>query len=95
MPWGVRPDRTEPTRTTGGIPLLLLAGSLDSFSPLSETRSAAGTLGPQAHVLEIRGGTHNVLGFSECAIAARNDWARDPGHAPGTACADAPPVDFR
>jgi pimeloyl-ACP methyl ester carboxylesterase len=92
--WGVRRNRTEPTYTTSAVSLLLLSGSLDSFSPPADTRTAAGVLGPQAHVLEIPGEIHNVLGLSECAITARNDWVRHPTRPPLLACAT-PSINFR
>ena len=94
--WSVPPDRAQPTYTTAGIPLLLLSGSHDSFSPPATTRTAAIGLGSQAHVLEVPGGTHNVLGFSECAITARNDWARRTTETPpADACDGTMPITFR
>jgi pimeloyl-ACP methyl ester carboxylesterase len=93
--WGVHPDRAEPTTANADIPLLLLSGGFDAFSPPTTTRTAANGLGLQAHVLEIPGGTHNVLGFSECALTARNDWARHPTHPPADACAGEPTIAFR
>jgi len=93
--WGVDPDPTEPPDEAAGIPMLLMSGSLDSFSPPGDTRDAALALGEQAHVLEVPSGTHNVLGFSECAITARNIWSRDRAAPSALACAGAPQVEFR
>ena len=93
----VRRGHAEPDRPAihrPGIPCLMLSGSLDLFSPPVSTRAAAAGLGPQAHILEIPSGTHNVLGFSECAITARNDWAQHPTEPPGDACVGAPLTDF-
>jgi pimeloyl-ACP methyl ester carboxylesterase len=93
--WGVDPSPSEVSDPTAGIPMLLMSGSLDSFSPPADTRDAASALGPQAYVLEVPGGTHNVLGFSECAITARNTWSRDRAAPSAQACGGAPQVQFR
>jgi pimeloyl-ACP methyl ester carboxylesterase len=96
--WGVDPAPTkpsEPSGATAGIPMLMMSGSLDSFSPPADTRDAASAMGPGVHVLEVPGGTHNVLGFSECAITARNAWSHDLAAPSGQACAGAPQVQFR
>ena len=73
-----------------------MSGSLDSFSPPTTTLTAAKALGPQTSGLEVPGGIHNVLGFYECAITARNTWTRNPTQpAPADACTKAPHIDFR
>lgn len=94
--WDTPPQSTTPTSHSTGVPLLLMSGSLDSFSPPATTLTAANALGLQTAVLEVPGGIHNVLGFYECAITARNTWTRDPSHSlPADACANAPQIDFR
>ncbi|KRF38396.1 alpha/beta hydrolase [Terrabacter sp. Soil810] len=94
--WDTPPGSTTPTPPSTGIPLLLMSGSLDSFSPPATTLAAAHALGPQTSVLEVPGGIHNVLGFYECAITARNTWTRNPTQpVPTDACAKAPKIAFR
>jgi pimeloyl-ACP methyl ester carboxylesterase len=93
--WSSPLDST--TSTPGArIPLLVMSGSLDSFSPPASTQAAANSLGRQTSVLEVPGGIHNVLGFYECAITTRNAWTRAPTRStPKDACANAPRVQFR
>jgi hypothetical protein len=81
-PGASAPTGLSPGTRAWGVPLRLLCGSLDSFSQPADTRTAASALGPEASVLEVEGGSYNVLGFSECAITARNDWARSPAEPP-------------
>ncbi|MDP9299387.1 MAG: alpha/beta hydrolase [Actinomycetota bacterium] len=67
------------------VPLLLLLGQFDSFSPLSIAREGAKTF-DNVEVLEIPGQTHNALGFNDCPIAIRNDWIREPTSPPDITC---------
>jgi pimeloyl-ACP methyl ester carboxylesterase len=76
------------------VPLLMLPGQFDSFSPASEARAVASTL-PRAWVVEVPGQTHNTLGFSDCPISIRNAWVQDPTSAPAdTSCLGALGVRF-
>jgi pimeloyl-ACP methyl ester carboxylesterase len=94
--WDTPPESTTPTSHGTGVPLLLMSGSLDSFSPPATTLTAAHEMGSQTSVLEVPGGIHNVLGFYDCAITARNNWSRNPTQpAPTDACAKAPGITFR
>ena len=93
--WDTPPEGTAATLPSIQIPLLLMSGSLDSFSPPATTQTAT-TFGPQTSFLEVPGGIHNVLGFYECAITARNTWSREPARpAPNDACDNAPAIHFR
>jgi pimeloyl-ACP methyl ester carboxylesterase len=76
------------------VPLLMLPGQFDSFSPPLVAEAQTARL-PMAWTIGVPGQTHNTLGFAECAITARNQWARDPTTPPDEdACRTAPPLDF-
>jgi pimeloyl-ACP methyl ester carboxylesterase len=84
--WDVPPaDPEVHARVRTSVPLLILTGQFDSFSPLPVASSAATTL-EHALVLDIPGQTHNVLGFSDCPIDIRNAWVRDPMSTPDSNC---------
>ena len=86
---GAAPARDRSAVRTG-VPLLLLAGRLDSFTSVPDLSASAARL-PHAWVLTVAGQTHNVLGFADCAITARNDWvARPTGSPDPAACATRP-----
>lgn len=88
------PAPTSPSPTA--MPMLLMSGELDSFSPPATTRDAARRLGPTAFVLNVPSGIHNVLGFYECAISARNQWTRQPQQPPpNNACENAARITFQ
>ncbi|MFK5636120.1 alpha/beta hydrolase [Ornithinimicrobium sp. LYQ103] len=87
--WGTPPAKAPPRDDSVDIPLLLMSGALNSFSPPEATRTAASQLGPMAYLLDVPGGSHNVLGFFECAISARNEWSKRPERPPrADACDD-------
>ena len=76
------------------VPLLMLPGQFDSFSPPATAQAQAALL-PMAWSIVVPGQTHNTLGFAECAITARNQWVQDPTTPPGeNACGAAPPLAF-
>jgi pimeloyl-ACP methyl ester carboxylesterase len=73
----------EPVHT--GVPLLIIAGRFDSFSPPPVARAAAESF-DNAWVMEVPD-THNTFGHSDCALAIRNAWLDEPNAAPtGTGC---------
>jgi pimeloyl-ACP methyl ester carboxylesterase len=77
------PEVHEPVLTN--VPLLIMAGRFDSFSPPPVARAAAESFG-KAWVLEVTD-THNTFGHSDCSLEIRNAWIDDPTSAPtGTAC---------
>jgi pimeloyl-ACP methyl ester carboxylesterase len=59
------------------VPILILTGQFDAFSPAPVAAEAASTL-PNAIVVEVPGLTHNVIGFADCAISMRNAFIEDP-----------------
>jgi pimeloyl-ACP methyl ester carboxylesterase len=69
------PAVAEPAGTD--VPLLMLPGQFDSFSQPTLAEAQAARL-PMAWTIAVPGQTHNTLGFAECAITARNQWAQDP-----------------
>jgi hypothetical protein len=71
-----------------------MTGQLDSFNPPALAATVAAGL-PTAWTLAVPGQTHNVLGFAECVITARNEWQFDPTSPPDErACERAPPITF-
>jgi hypothetical protein len=78
--WPVGQAANPPSSTTSA-PLLVISGQLDSFSSPSLGAALAGRQ-PHAWAVTVAGQTHNVLGFSDCAISARNAWTLRPRHAP-------------
>ena len=75
-------------------PLLMLPGQFDSFSPPAVAKAHTAPL-PMAWTIPVPGQTHNTLGFAECAITARNQWAQEPTVPPDEdACRSASPLAF-
>jgi pimeloyl-ACP methyl ester carboxylesterase len=93
--WGVPssgPTVHEPVSTD--VPLLILPGQFDSFSPPPVATTASETFST-AWVVEVPWQTHNTLGFSDCPIEIRNAWIIEPTSPPGTACLkDMPAIEF-
>ena len=86
------PAVAEPVETD--LPLLMLPGQFDSFSPPALAQAQAARL-PMAWTIGVPGQTHNTLGFAEYAITARNQWAQDPTTPPAeNACLTASPLVF-
>jgi pimeloyl-ACP methyl ester carboxylesterase len=86
------PAVAEPLDTE--VPLLLLAGQFDSFSPPDVAEAQAARL-PMAWTITVPGQTHNTLGFAECVSTAREQWRQDPTTPPDEeACRAAPPLAF-
>lgn len=73
----------QPVRTS--VPVLIMTGQFDAFSPLPDARTAATSL-QRAWVIQIPWQTHNVLGGSQCAISIRNAWINAPTRPPATGC---------
>jgi pimeloyl-ACP methyl ester carboxylesterase len=89
VPWAVPPADDVVHQPLGGsLPLLVLAGQLDSFVPdMLVTQSVSSR--PNTYVVAVPAQTHNVLGFTECVIAIRNAWVDHPEGAPAdTSCLD-------
>lgn len=93
--WDVPPaDGTTAEPVSTDVPLLILPGQFDSYSPPSVAASTTDTLGT-SWVVAVPGQTHNTLGFHDCPIEIRNAWNLDPVSAPEDGClASMPAVDF-
>jgi pimeloyl-ACP methyl ester carboxylesterase len=73
--WGVPAATGGPDGSpTGGVPTLVLRGSLDPFSASVADVTAATQGSPNVFVLAIPNQSYNVLGFTECPRAIRNAW---------------------
>jgi pimeloyl-ACP methyl ester carboxylesterase len=93
--WDVPPAGPGVAQPVGtNVPLLMLPGQLDSFSPPALAETEASRL-HKAWSIEVPGQTHNTLGFADCAVNARNHWAQAPTRPPDPdACRSAPPLAF-
>ena len=93
--WDVPPaDPTIAKPVAIDVPLLMLPGQFDSFSPPAVAKKQAARL-PRAWTIEVPGQTHNTLGFATCVLTEREHWRQDPTVPPSEgACASAPPLDF-
>lgn len=93
--WGVPPgDPAIAQAVNTDVPLLMLSGQFDSFSPPSLAARVAERL-PTAWSFTVPAQTHNVLGYSQCVIDIRNKWRRQPTSPPEVdGCASTPPLTF-
>ncbi|MCA9712295.1 MAG: alpha/beta hydrolase, partial [Myxococcales bacterium] len=85
--WDV-PPAAEIRLPTGDTRVLLLSGELDSFSRPEWNEIWVSQLGSRAFSVTIPGQTHNVLGFSECALAVRAAWRENPAAPPNSRLCD-------
>jgi pimeloyl-ACP methyl ester carboxylesterase len=67
------------------VPILVLTGQFDAFSPTPVARAAAKSF-TRAWVIEVPWQIHDVLGGNGCALTIRNNWLNTPTHPPDTAC---------
>lgn len=77
------------------VPVLVLRGEYDSFSPLDLVEQAPATM-PNAHVILAPYLGDDVFGTYDCMRESRNRWWQDPTVEPDfTACIESiPPPDF-
>ena len=80
--WGVSPSPPVEITEESSVPVLLLTGELDSFSRPEWNQTWIDTLGERAWSVTLPGQTHNVLGFSQCAIDVRGTWREHPTERP-------------
>jgi len=95
VPWAVPPADDVVHQPLGGsLPLLVLVGQFDAFVPdLLVTASLSDRL--NTYLVGVPAQTHNVIGFTECAIAIRNAWVDHPEAPPAdTSCVDSLKITF-
>jgi pimeloyl-ACP methyl ester carboxylesterase len=95
VPWAVPPADDVVHQPLGGsLPLLVLVGQFDAFVPDTlVTRSLSPRL--NTYLVRVPAQTHNVIGFTECAIAIRNAWVDHPEAPPAeTSCLDSLKITF-
>lgn len=84
--WGVDPiDRRYKHPVRADVPVLLMAGTLDSLTPPSWAHEVAETL-PNSHVIEIEGFAHSPTFASECTAMMALQFFADPSQAPDASC---------
>jgi pimeloyl-ACP methyl ester carboxylesterase len=95
VPWAVPPaDDVVHQPLAGSLLLLVLAGQFDAFVPDTlVTESLSARL--NTYLVRVPAQTHNVIGFTECAIAIRNAWVDHPEAPPAdTSCLDSLKITF-
>lgn len=95
VPWAVpAADDVLIESPSESYPLLVLVGELDAFVPHALVAEALSDR-EEAYVVRVPAQTHNVLGFSDCALAIRNAWVDDPEAPPADAsCLDSLTISF-
>lgn len=75
--WGMRARGSARAAVPSGVPMLVLRGEYDAYSPLDLVREAAATTrGPRVVFVPHLG--HDVFADSECLREARNRWLLNP-----------------
>lgn len=95
--WGVEPGGDHPAPVRTDVPVLVLRGAYDVFSPLDLVRHATANM-PNAHVVLVPNLGHDVFAYGyDCLRDARNTWLLHPQDAPDfAACLQTiPPPTFR
>jgi pimeloyl-ACP methyl ester carboxylesterase len=86
--WGVPPVAASVGGSlTGGVPMLVLRGTFDPFSPPMTEVAAAAAGAPSVYLLDIPNQSYNPLGYNECVAPIRNAWVDAPTSPPAdTSC---------
>lgn len=79
--WRIEPNDERPAPVKTDVPVLLLRGEYDGFSPLSLVRRAKTTM-PNAHVVLVPHLGHDVLGHVGCLREVRSAWLLHPQNDP-------------
>lgn len=84
--WGVDPlDRRFKIPVRSDVPVLLVAGTLDSLTPPRWAREVAETL-PNSHLVEVEGYAHSPTFAGECTAMMALAFFADPTTAPDESC---------
>jgi pimeloyl-ACP methyl ester carboxylesterase len=94
--WGVGPGGDHPATVRTDVPMLVLRGAYDAFSPLDLVRQGTANM-PNAHIVLVPHYGHDVFEGDVCLRDARNQWLLHPQDAPDfAACLQTlPPPRFR
>jgi pimeloyl-ACP methyl ester carboxylesterase len=80
--WGVEPGGDHPAPVRTDVPVLVLRGAYDAFSPLDLVRRATANM-PNAHVVLVPRLGHDVFQYGyDCLRDARNTWLLHPQDVP-------------
>ena len=92
--WGVEPIEPRPTvPVRSQVPVLLVAGTLDSLTPPAWAHEVAATL-ENARVIEVEGFAHSPTFASECTAGIALEFLDDPSRTPDTSCLAALEIEF-
>jgi pimeloyl-ACP methyl ester carboxylesterase len=93
--WAVEASSGASPALSTQVPVLVLRGEYDSFSPLDLVEQTPATM-PNAHVILAPFLGNDVFGTYDCMRESRNRWWQDPSGEPDfTACIDSiPPPTF-
>ncbi len=92
--WNVGKAGTDPhVPVRSDVPVLMMSGQFDPYSPLPLIKQTARTLS-SSWVVEVPWWSRNVVAL-DCPISIRDAWMAHPTSPPDTKClADVSPVDF-
>jgi pimeloyl-ACP methyl ester carboxylesterase len=79
--WGVGPGGDHPAAVRTDVPMLVLRGAYDAFSPLDLVRQGTANM-PNAHIVLVPHHGHDVFEGDVCLRDARNQWLLHPQDAP-------------
>ena len=84
--WGVEPvDPSSKTPVHSDVPVLLMAGTMDSLTPPRWAREVAETL-PNSYLFEIEGYGHSPTFGGQCTAMMALQFFADPSQAPDDSC---------
>lgn len=79
--WGVERSVGAVAAVTTDVPILMLRGEYDAFSPRDPVQQARSAM-PNAHIVAVPYVGHDVFGTYDCLREERNAWLSNPSSAP-------------
>jgi pimeloyl-ACP methyl ester carboxylesterase len=79
--WGMRRRADAAAAATTEVPILILRGEYDAFSPRDRVQQARSAM-PNAHIVAVPYMGHDVFGTYDCLRDERNRWLSNPASAP-------------
>lgn len=79
--WGLEPNSDTVPAVTTDVPILMLRGEYDAFSPRDPVQQAQSAM-PNARIVAVPYVGHDVFGTHDCLREERNAWLSNPLSAP-------------